>query len=171
MIRDRLEEFSETLVLGLLVTLTVLPVVTAPSGFASACGVLGSGRSPRAFFAELRERWRSPGRELAAGLSFLGVSVFLGLDVVLAATVLPGHPLLRLAVVLVCVAGGALLLAVAARAGVLRTGWRAALRWEAPRPMLMAVLVVAGVLVWTLPPLAVVIAGPIALATVSVVQR
>ncbi|GLZ29491.1 hypothetical protein Lesp02_16810 [Lentzea sp. NBRC 105346] len=167
-VRERFEDFADCLLVGLFVTLTALPVVTAPSGFAAACRVLASGVPPRLFFRELRDRWRSPADELLAGFVFGGLTLFLALDVGLALTVLPGSWLLRLAVVIVCVAAGALLLAVAARAGVSRISWRAALQWKTPKPMLMAVLVVAGVLVWTLPPIALVIGGPVAFAAAVV---
>lgn len=46
-------------------------------------------------------------------------------------------------------------------------GWRGALKFHSPRLMLMAALVVAGVLVWALPPLALVIGGPLAPAAES----
>lgn len=46
-------------------------------------------------------------------------------------------------------------------------GWRGALKFHPPRLMLMAALVVAGVLVWALPPQALVIGGPLAPAAES----
>jgi hypothetical protein len=78
-------------------------------------------------------------------------------DVVLAATVLP----VPLPVLLAAAATGGALLSQAC------LGWRGTLKFTAPRPMLMTALVVAGVLVWALPPLAPVIAGPLAPAVES----
>jgi hypothetical protein len=82
-------------------------------------------------------------------------------DVLLVVTVLPAPWAVRGAVLLASAAVGAVLLDQA------RLGGRGALKFAAPRPMLMAALVVAGVLVWALPPLALVIGGPLALAAES----
>ncbi|MCP2169378.1 hypothetical protein [Goodfellowiella coeruleoviolacea] len=179
---DRTEELADCLLLGLLVVVAAVPVLTAPTAFAAACAVLadrraGAGTSVAAAFrTALWNRLRTaPSAELGAGLGCALAALVLLADLTLLTTRLPGGPVLRLAVAAAVAAGGALLLGVAARAGTDGTGWRAAglaelAGWrERPgrRLLLAAALVTAAVLVWTLPPLAAVISGPLALAATA----
>jgi hypothetical protein len=148
---SRVEVLADTLLLGLFVFVASLPVVTAFSAFGAARFVLREGLPVGRFWSLLHVRW-VPG--LAFGLAW----VVLALDVVLVITVLPAPLPVRVAVLTASAAIGAWMLAQPGRR------WRGALKFEAPRPMLMAALVVAAVLVWALPPLVLVIAGPLALA-------
>lgn len=154
MTRERLETLADTLLVGVFILLASLPLVTAFSAFGAGCAVLRGGLPVGRFWSLLRVQWR-PGAVFAVLWAVLVV------DVVLVVTVLPAPLPVRGAVLLASAACGALLLDQA------RLGWRGALKFEAPRPMLMAALVVAGVLVWALPPLALVMAGPVALAAES----
>ena len=154
MTRERLEVLADTLLVGLFVFVASLPLVTAFSAFGAACAVLREGLPAGRFWTLLRVQWL-PGVVAAVLGSVLVV------DVVLVVTVLPAPLPVRAAVLAASSAIGAWILSQAC------LGWRGALNFAAPRPMLMAALVVAGVLVWALPPLALVIAGPLALAVES----
>ncbi len=154
MTREKLETLADTLLVGLFVFVASLPLVTAYSAFGTGCAVLRGELPVGRFWSLLRVQW-------APGVMFVVLWTVLVVDVLLVVTVLPAPWFIRGAVMLASAAIGALLLDQA------RLGWRGALKFEAPRPMLMAALVVAGVLVWALPPLALVIAGPLALAAES----
>ncbi|GAB2844925.1 hypothetical protein [Lentzea nigeriaca] len=154
MTRERLETLADALLVGVFVFVASLPVVTAHAAFGAGCAVLRGGLPVRRFWTTLRVRW-------VPGVVFGVLGTVLVVDVILVVTVLPAPLPVRGAVLLASAASGALLLEHA------RLGWRGALKLKAPRPMLMAALVVAGVLVWALPPLALVIAGPLALAAES----
>ena len=151
---NRLESLADALLVGVFVFVASLPLVTAYSAFGAGCAVLRDGLPVRLFWSRLRVQW-------APGVVFAVLWVVLVVDVLLVLTVLPAPWFVRGGVLLASAAFGALLLDQA------RVGWRGALTFAAPGPMLMAALVVAGVLVWALPPLALVIAGPLALAAES----
>ncbi|MFI6102015.1 hypothetical protein ACIA8G_41235 [Lentzea sp. NPDC051213] len=154
MTRERLEVLADTLLVGLFVFVASLPLITAFAAFGAGCAVLRDGL-PVGRFWELFRFKPLP------GVVFAALWVVLVVDVLLVVTVLPAPFPVRGAILLASAALGALLLDQA------RLGWRGALKFAAPRPMLMAALVVAGVLVWALPPLALVITGPLALAAES----
>ncbi|MFS8098497.1 hypothetical protein LFM09_15300 [Lentzea alba] len=154
MTRERLETLADTLLVGLFVFVASLPLVTAYSAFGAGCEVLRSGVPVGRFWSLLRVQW-------VPGVVFAVAWAVLVVDVVVVLTVLPAPLPVRAAVLSASVAVGAWLLSQAC------LGWRGALKLRAPRPMLMAALVVAGVLVWALPPLALVIGGPLALAAES----
>lgn len=154
MTRERLEVLADTLLVGLFVFVASLPLVTAYSAFGAAGEVLRNGLPARRFWSLLRVQW-------VPGVVFALLWAVLVVDVVLVATVLPAPLPVRVAVLATSAAIGAWLLSHACLGG------RGGLKFEAPAPMLMAALVVAGVLVWALPPLALVIAGPLALAAES----
>lgn len=154
MTRERLEVLADTLLVGLFVFVASLPLITAFAAFGAGCAVLRDGLPVGRFWGLLRF---SPLPGLAFGLAWLVLVV----DVILVVTVLPAPWAVKIAVLVASAGLGAVLLDQA------RLGWRGALKFAAPRPMLMAALVVAGVLVWALPPLALVMAGPVALAAES----
>jgi hypothetical protein len=151
---NRLETLADTLLVGVFVLVASLPLVTAFSAFGAGCAVLREGLPVGRFWSLLRVQW-------VPGAVFAALWTLLVVDVVLVVTVLPAPLPVRGAVLLASAATGALLLDQA------RLGWRGTLKFRAPRPMLVAALVVAGVLVWALPPLALVMAGPLALAAES----
>lgn len=148
---SRAEVLADTLLLGLFVFVASLPVVTAFSAFGAAREVVRCELPVGRFWSVLRVRW-------VPGIAFAVLGLVLVVDVVVVVTVLPAPLPVRVAVLTASAAIGAWMLAQPGRR------WRGALKFEAPRPMLMAALVVAAVLVWALPPLVLVIAGPLALA-------
>ncbi|GAA3672482.1 hypothetical protein C8D88_115161 [Lentzea atacamensis] len=154
MTRERVEVLADALLVGLFVFVASLPLVTAFSAFGAGCAVLRGGLPAGRFWSLLRVQW-------VPGVVFAVLWAVLVVDVILVVTVLPAPLPVRLAVVAGSAAIGAWSLSHAC------LGWRGGLIFEAPEPMLMAALVVAGVLVWALPPLALVIAGPLALAAES----
>lgn len=154
MTRERFEVLADTLLVGLFVFVASLPLVTAFAAFGAGCAVLRDGLAAGRFWGLLRFSW-------IPGLAFATLWAVLVVDVVVVVTVLPAPWPVRCAVLGASAALGALLLDQA------RLGWRGGLKFAAPRPMLMTALVVAAVLVWALPPLALVIAGPLALAAES----
>lgn len=150
----RVEVLADTLLLGVFVFVASLPVVTAFSAFGAARAVLRSGLPVGRFWTLLRVQW-------VLGVIFGLAWAVLVTDVLLVVTVLPAPLPVRVAVLTASAAVGAWMLSQTC------LGWRGALKFAAPRLMLMAALVVAGVLVWALPPLALVIGGPLALAAES----
>jgi hypothetical protein len=150
----RFEVLADTLLLGVFVFVASLPVVTAFSAFGAAREVLRSDLPAGRFWSLLRVRW-------VPGVIFGLAWAVLLLDVLLVVTVLPAPLPVRVAVLTASAAVGAWMLSQTC------LGWRGALKFHPPRLMLMAALVVAGVLVWALPPLALVIGGPLALAAES----
>jgi hypothetical protein len=153
-VAGRVEILADALLVGLFVFVASLPLVTAFAAFGAGCAVLRGGLPAGRFWSLLRVQW-------LPGIVFAVLGSVLVVDVVLVVTVLPAPLPVRVAVLAASAAIGAWILAQAC------LGWRGALKFAAPRPMLMAALVVAGVLVWALPPLALVIAGPLALAAES----
>lgn len=154
MTRERLETFADVLLVGLFVFVASLPLVTAFAAFGAGCAVLREGLPVGRFWALMKF---SP----LPGLVFALAWVVLAADVIIVVTILPTPLLVKIAVLVASAAFGAVLLDQAC------LGWRGALKFTAPKPMLMAALVVAGVLVWALPPLALVITGGLALAAES----
>lgn len=154
MTRERLETLADALLVGLFVFVAALPLITAFAAFGAACAVLRDGLPVGRFWALMRFSF-------VPGLVFAVAWAVLAADVVVVLTVLPAPWPVKAAVLAASAGLGAVLLDQA------RLGWRGALKFAAPRPMLMAALVVAGVLVWALPPLALVIAGGLALAAES----
>ncbi|WP_081736405.1 YesL family protein [Amycolatopsis orientalis] len=170
---DRLTEFSDCLLLGMLVCLGSVPVVTAGPAFAAGCAVARrwrDGDSPPMFPA-FRDAFV---RHLPGGVPFSAAAVavitVLCADLALFGAGLPGGR--SLAVVL------ALLLA-ASVVVVLRTcsvvapgeGWRAALRTAVylsrdvrGSALLAAAVGVAGFVVWMQPLMLLIVAGPLTLA-------
>ncbi|MEU4253180.1 DUF624 domain-containing protein [Amycolatopsis sp. NPDC026612] len=187
--RAGLGEFSDCLLAGLLVALASVPVVTAVPAFVAGCRVLDRVRHDLSrplwttFWADFREAARGG---VPFGLGCLAAVVLFAVDLEVVAS-MPGAGVLRPALWLLAVAG----VVVAVRTcEVVATGgpagseapataagpaWRRALvlaaRETAAAPgrgLLLAVAIgLSAVLVWMLPILAFVVAGPLALAAVA----
>ncbi|WP_326952760.1 hypothetical protein [Amycolatopsis sp. NBC_01286] len=179
--RTGLGDFADCLLVGLLVALASMPVVTAPPAFAAGCRALdrarhGIGRPLwTTFWADFR-------RTARGGVAF---AVACGAAVVLAAVDLevaasmPGAGVLRPALFVLAAVG----VVVAVRTCEVIAGgdapWRravvAAARETVGAPgkaLLVAVAVaLSAVLVWMLPVLALVVAGPLGLAAVATGAR
>ncbi|GAA2831664.1 hypothetical protein [Crossiella cryophila] len=180
---DRLSALSDTVLLGLLVALCAVPVLTLPAGFAAACAVIArwrEGDSPAllpVFRDTLADGLR---RHLLAGVAFVAASLLLALNLSLLLDLsLPGGAVLRWLVAGVSLCAFTLLTLTAAVAGATGRGWLSAVRAAYGKAvlgpgaflLLATAHVVAGVLVWTLPPLALVVAGPLALAATAASLR
>ena len=175
--RTGLGDFSDCLLAGLLVALASVPVVTAAPAFVAGCRVLDRTRrdigSPlwTTFWADFREAARGG---VLFGLGCLAAVVLFAVDLEVVAS-MPGAGVLKPALWLLAVAG----VVVAVRAcEVVATGtpaWRRAVVTAAretaaapARGLLLAVAAgLAVLLVWMLPILALVVAGPLALAAVA----
>ncbi|WP_033260937.1 YesL family protein [Amycolatopsis vancoresmycina] len=182
--RTGLGDFSDCLLAGLLVALASVPVVTAGPAFAAACRLLDRTRrdlgSPlwTTFWADFREAARGG---VVFGLGCLAAVVALAVDLEVVAE-LPGAPVLRPALWLLAAAGVVVAVrtcevvatsgpAPASRTPVWRHAFVTAARETAADPknslLLAAAVGMAVLLVWMLPILALVVAGPLALAAVA----
>ncbi|WP_410615389.1 DUF624 domain-containing protein [Amycolatopsis sp. lyj-109] len=175
--RAGLGEFSDCLLAGLLVALASVPVVTAVPAFTAGCRVLDRVRHDlgrplwTTFWADFREAARGG---VPFGLACVAAVVLFAVDLAVVAS-MPGAGALRAALWLLAVAA----VVVAVRTcEVVATGsepWRRAFvtaaRETAAAPknalLLAAAIGLAGLLVWMLPILALVVAGPLALAAVA----
>ncbi|MCR6483960.1 DUF624 domain-containing protein [Amycolatopsis sp. OK19-0408] len=173
--RTGLEDFSDCLLTGLLVALASVPVVTAAPAFAAGCRALDRSRHGIArplwttFWADFRQAVRG---SVAFGLLGLLAAAMFAVDLdIVGAT--PGAGVLRPALWLL--AGVAAVVAVRTCEVVARgeASWRRAVVTAARETSPGNALLLAGaiglavVLVWMLPILAFVIAGPLALAAVA----
>ncbi|MFE2498718.1 hypothetical protein ACFXKS_20735 [Streptomyces scopuliridis] len=174
--------FADMLAVGLFTTVASLPLITAPVALAAGCSVLrDSARTERTATAgRYRDALRAHGvaRTLAAGAVLLALGALFLLDLALAGAGLPGAAAVSAA--LAAVGAGALVVGVRAAAHpAARRSWPAAVRAAARRSaadpagsVLIAVaLVLCAAIVWALPPLVLLAAGPLALAAVSVELR
>lgn len=176
---DRLSALADTVLLGLLIALCAAPVLTLPAGFAAACAVVArwrQGDSP-ALLPVFRETLsRGVRGNLLAGVVFAAAAGLLWLNLMLLIDLqLPGGTVLRWLVALGSLWALALLALTGALAGVRRTGWLRAVRHAYAKAvlnpgaflLLAAAFGVAAILVWALPPLLLVITGPLALAATA----
>jgi uncharacterized membrane protein YesL len=175
--RAGLGEFSDTLLAGLLVALASVPVVTAAPALVAGCRILDRVRKDvgrplwTTFWADFREAARGG---VPFGLGCLAAVVLVAVDLEVVAS-MPGSGALRVVLWGLALAGAV----VAVRTcEVVATGglaWRQAFvtaaRETATAPangLLLAVaLGLAVLLVWMLPILALVVAGPLCLAAVA----
>ena len=175
--RAGLAEFADCLLVGLLVALASVPVVTAPPALAAGCRALDRARHGivrplwTTFWADFRGAARGG---IAFGVTSIAVAVLVVVDLEVA-NAMPGAGVLRP----VLGALGAVAAVVAVRAcEVVAAGepvWRRAVvtaaRETAARPrdalLTATALAVSALLVWMLPVLALVVAGPLALAAVA----
>ncbi len=175
--RTGLSDFSDCLLAGVLVALASVPVVTAGPAFVAGCRVLDRARHDvggplwTTFWADFRSAARGG---VIFGLGCLAAVVLFAVDLEVVAS-MPGSGVLRPALWVLAVAG----VVVAVRTcEVVATGgpaWRRAFvtaaRETAADPgralLLAAALGLAVLLVWMLPILALVVAGPVALAAVA----
>lgn len=181
----RFELFADVLAVGLAVSVAVLPLVTAPAALATACTLLrrrrtyGEPCTAGRFFTALRGRLAHPG-EWAAGAAALVFAALLAADAGLAAAGLPGGA--PFAAALAAVAAAAAV--VGLRSCALRTdepapGWGPAVRAGAARAasdlpgsgLVVLALCTAGVCAWALPPVLLLLPGPLALALTAVELR
>ena len=180
--RTGLGDFSDCLLAGLLVALASVPVVTAAPAFVAGCRVLDRTRRGvggplwTAFWTDFREAARGG---VLFGLGCLAAVVLFAVDLEVAAS-MPGAGVLRPVLWLLAVAG----VVVAVRTcELVATGnlpasnpaWRQALVTAARETaaahrnslLLTAAIGLAVLLVWMLPILALVVAGPLSLAAVA----
>ncbi|MGW3958919.1 DUF624 domain-containing protein [Amycolatopsis sp. NPDC005003] len=174
--RTGLGDFSDCLLAGLLVALASVPVVTAAPAFVAGCRVLDRTRRDvvrplwTTFWSDFREAARGG---VVFGLACLAAVVVFAVDLEVVAS-MPGAGLLRPVLWVLAVTG----VVVAVRTcEVVATGgpaWRRAIVTavrETADPksclLLAAAVGVAVLLVRMLPILALVVAGPLALAAVA----
>lgn len=175
--RTGLGDFSDCLLAGLLVAVASVPVVTAAPAFAAGCRVVDRTRrdigSPlwTTFWADFREAARGG---VLFGLGCLAAVAVFAVDLAVVAS-MPAAGVLKPALWLLAVAG----VVVAVRAcEVVATGgpaWRRAFviaaRETAAVPknglLLAGAIGLSALLGWMLPILALVVAGPLALAAVA----
>jgi len=174
--RDRLEEFSDCLLAGLLVALGSLPVVTAGPAFAAGCRAIRRNRDGislplwQAFTADFRALLRG-------GIPFSLTTLAAGFLVVVdLALVVPGQAVLRPVLWLLAAVATVIVLRTCE---LVDTHWRTALKTAAQRTVaepgasaLIAAAVVASVVLIGMQPLLVfLVAGPLTLAVVAVGRR
>jgi uncharacterized membrane protein YesL len=173
--RERLTEFGDCLLVGMLVCLTSVPVVTAAPAFAAGCAVVNrwrDGDSPP-MVALFRREFR---RNLRGGVVFTLLVLIAGAvvaaDFAILRTGVPGRE--ALSVVLGVLAAFLVVVVLRTCAVVsVSDGWAAAVR-SAVRVrvrssvLLVAAVVTAGVLVWMQPLMLLLVAGPLALAAVGI---
>ncbi|WIX99488.1 DUF624 domain-containing protein [Amycolatopsis mongoliensis] len=172
-----MEGFSDCLLTGLLVALASVPVVTAAPAFAAGCRALdrarhGIGRPLwTTFWADFRQAVRGGA---AFGLLGLFAAVLFAVDLAVVGA-MPGAGVLRPAL---WVLAAAVAVVAVRTCEVVATGepaWRravvTAVRETAAAPgsavLLAGAAGLAVVLVWMLPILALLVAGPLALAAVA----
>ncbi|WP_439379999.1 DUF624 domain-containing protein [Amycolatopsis lexingtonensis] len=175
--RAGLGEFSDCLLAGLLVAVASVPVVTAAPALVAGCRAVDRSRRGvggplwTTFWADFREAARGG---VVFGLGCLAAVVVLAVDLEVAGS-LPGAGLLR--PVLGVLAGAAVVVAVRTCESVssgepswLRATLAAARRTAASpanAALLAGAVFLSAVLVWMLPILAFVVAGPLCLAAVA----
>jgi uncharacterized membrane protein YesL len=175
--RTGLGEFSDCLLAGLLVALASVPVVTAVPAFTAGCRVLDRVRHDvgrplwTTFWADFREAARGG---VPFGLGCLAAVVLFAVDLAVVAS-MPGADVLRAALWLLAVAGVVVAVRTCEVVATGAPGWRRAFvtaaRETAASPgtglLLAGAIGLSAVLVWMLPILALVVAGPLALAAVA----
>ncbi|MGW4064014.1 DUF624 domain-containing protein [Amycolatopsis sp. NPDC004747] len=187
--RTGLGDFSDCLLAGLLVALASVPVVTAAPALVAGCRVLDRTRhgvgSPlwTTFWAGFRSAARGG---VGFGLGCVAAVVLFAVDLEVVAS-MPGAEVLRPALWVLAVAGVVVAVRTcevvatgapggstgsgAGRVPVWRRGFATAARETAAGPknalLLAAAVGLAVLLVWMLPVLALVVAGPLALAAVA----
>jgi uncharacterized membrane protein YesL len=177
-----LTRLGDTLLLGACVAVTSVGVVTAGPALAAAATVVRGWQSGderpllRTFAAAVRTQTRPlllPQAALAAVLALVWI------DIVATGHGLPGAPVIRVAAGAIGAFAAATYLAMfpvhAAHGGTWWSAARHSIRLCAGRPWLpvalVAVLVIAGLIVAASPPMVVVMAGPLTLATGVLVDR
>jgi uncharacterized membrane protein YesL len=176
---DQPSRFADVLVLGLLTTVTALPLITAPAALAAAAAVVlrwRAGEEPGVvgtFFSSF-------GRHLSAswpvGAGYLGGSGLVAVALLSVVAGIPGAPVLALALVVVVLGAGTLLLmsAVLVHRHADRQ-WRRAfaeaadLAAAAPWPTARLALVVAcaAAIAWLVPLVSILLPGLVVMAVVA----
>ncbi|WP_329046910.1 hypothetical protein OG738_33040 [Amycolatopsis sp. NBC_01488] len=175
--RTGLADFSDCLLAGLLVALASVPVVTAAPAFAAGCRVLDRARRGVArplwttFWADFRQAARGG---LPFALGCLAAAVLFAVDLQVVGS-MAGAGLLRPAVWVPAVTVAVVAVRTCEVVATGEPSWRrataAAARETAAAPrnalLLAGAIGLAVVLAWMLPILALVVAGPLALAAVA----
>ncbi|WP_328456048.1 hypothetical protein [Amycolatopsis sp. NBC_00438] len=179
--RAGLGDFSDCLLVGLLVALASVPVVTAPPAFAAGCRALDRARHGivRPLWTTFWADFRRAARGGVAFGAFCAVGVVLAaLDLEVAAS-MPGAGVLRPVLWVLAAVGVVVAVRTCEAVASSELPWRravpAAARSTAGAPgkaLLVAIAVaLSAVLVWMLPVLALVVAGPLCLAAVATGAR
>ncbi|OEV29147.1 hypothetical protein AN219_18175 [Streptomyces nanshensis] len=181
----RFELFADILAVGLAVSVAALPAVTFPAALSTACTLLRRRRlydepcTAGRYFAALRRRLARPG-EWAAGAAALLFAVLVAADASLATVGLPGaEPFALILAVVAAAAAVTGLRACALPPYAGPGGWSPAVRAGAARTvrdlpgsgLIVLALCTAGVCAWALPPVLLLLPGPLALALTAVELR
>ncbi|EFL03278.1 MULTISPECIES: hypothetical protein [unclassified Streptomyces] len=169
--------FADVLLVSLLTSLCCLPVLTAPAAFAAASATLretaagGRSASARAYLVRLRARLVP--RSLLLGLLVPAFVVAVRADLALAGGDLPGRALVGPALVVLALGAGVLLLRASAAPGPVtaRTAWQRAAADPHGSLLLVAALVLAALIAWSMPLLLPLLPGPLAFAATAVDLR
>ncbi|MBM7442431.1 hypothetical protein [Streptomyces sp. HB132] len=171
--------FADMLVVGLLTSVACLPVVTAPAAFAAASGTLrqtahdGLPVGLGAYAGRLRACLSV--RTLAAGLLIPVLVVVLAVDAALVRSELPGAPVVAPALALLALSAAVVGLRATAIAAPHQLSVREGLVRSAADPggslLLAAAVLLAALLVWSMPLLIPLLPGPLAFAATVVDLR
>ncbi|MBE8522404.1 DUF624 domain-containing protein [Amycolatopsis sp. H6(2020)] len=175
--RAGLGDFSDCLLAGLLVALASVPVVTAAPAFVAGCRVLDRTRRDigrplwTTFWADFRE---AAGGGVLFGLGCLAAVVVFAVDLEVVAS-MPGTGVVKPALWLLAVGGVVVAVRTCELVATGGPAWRrsfvTAARETVADPknslLLAGAIGLSAVLVWMLPILALVVAGPLALAAVA----
>ncbi|MEA5364966.1 hypothetical protein VA596_35910 [Amycolatopsis sp., V23-08] len=179
--RSGLGDFSDCLLAGLLVALASVPVVTAPAGFVAGCRALDRARHGivrplwTTFWADFRQAARG-GVPFGAVVVVAAVLVAVDLEVTRS---MPGAGVLGPVLQVLAAVGAVIAVRTCEVVAATELAWRravvAAARETVGAPgkaLLVAVAVaLSAVLVWMLPVLVLVVAGPLCLAAVATGAR
>ncbi|MEU6439761.1 hypothetical protein [Streptomyces sp. NPDC047046] len=169
--------FADVLLVSLLTSLCCLPVLTAPAAFAAASATLretaAGGRTASARTYLVRLRARLVPRSLLLGLLLPAFAVAVRADLALAGGDLPGRALVGPALVVLALGAGVLLLRASAAPGsaTARTAWQRTAADPHGSLLLVAALVLAALIAWSMPLLLPLLPGPLAFAATAVDLR
>ncbi|MDT7803043.1 MAG: hypothetical protein QOI78_6476 [Actinomycetota bacterium] len=179
--RAGLGDFSDCLLVGLLVALASVPLLTAPPAFAAGCRALDRARHGLArplwttFWADFRQAARG-GVAFGAACGVATVLVAVDLEVTRS---MPGAGVLGPVLWVLAAVGVVVAVRTCEVVAASEPTWRRAVMTAAretvgaPGKALLVVvaMVLSAVLVWMLPVLALVVAGPLCLAAVATGAR
>jgi hypothetical protein len=177
----RMTLFADVLSVGLATAVACLPLVTAPAALSTACAVLRGVREDRPatagrYVALLRQRLRAG--DLAAGaVAVAGVLLVLA-DLALARAGLPGAPAFAVLAAAISASAAVVGLRACGRPESL-TDWPTAVRKAARDTvrdaggsgLVLLALAAAALCAWALPPLVLLVPGPLAMALTAVDVR
>jgi uncharacterized membrane protein YesL len=178
--REGLEDFSDCLVIGLLIALASIPVLTVGPALAAGCHALHRTRQGISL-PVWPTFWRDFARQARGGVPFtalaIGVALLLAVDVAVVGPDMPGGRLIEVALWVAVVAVTVIGLRTCEVA--VGEGWRRAVRTAArqtvaaPRSaaLIAGAACAALVLVWMQPLLVFLVGGPLVLALVATGER